>query len=270
MQENQNEDVMEIDLLEIFGLLLHRWWMIVLSSILTGILGFLLSFFVIPDEYESTTEIYILNSGEDIAYTDLQMGATLTKDYAHLITTRDVLEQVITDLGLEDTYNSLEDRISVDTPTDTRIVSITVTDRDPKQAQMIANAVRETASEHIKNVTDVDAVNVASMANDPAEPSAPSVPIWTALGALIGGVLCGGVILVKYLLDDTVKTSDDVEKYLNLSTLGMIPSNDAKKAEKDSVKNHQSSDRVWKKAGGEEGILEEIDLNSIPGREESK
>lgn len=232
MQENQNEDVLEIDLLEIFGLLLHRWWLIVLSAVLAGAAGFLLSFFVIPDEYESTTEIYILNSGEDIAYTDLQMGATLTKDYAHLITTRDVLEQVIADLELEDTYSGIKDRISVDTPADTRIVSITVTDRDPAQAQMIANAVRETASEHIKNVTDVDAVNVASMANYPAEPSAPSVPIWTILGVLIGGVLCGGVILVKYLLDDTIKTSDDVEKFLALSTLGMIPNSDAKRAGK--------------------------------------
>ena len=232
MQENQNEDVLEIDLLEIFGLLLHRCWLIVLSVILAGAAGFLLSFFVIPDEYESTTEIYILNSGEDIAYTDLQMGATLTNDYAHLITTRDVLEQVIADLGLEDTYGSLADRVSVDTPADTRIVSITVTDRDPAQAQMIANAVRETASEHIKNVTDVDAVNVASMANYPADPSAPSVPVWTLFGALIGGVLCVGVILAKYLLDDTIKTSDDVEKFLALSTLGMIPNSDVKKAGK--------------------------------------
>ncbi len=263
MQENQNEDVIEIDLLEIFGLLLHRWWLILLAAVFAGAMGFLLSFFVVADKFESTTEIYILNSGEDITYTDLQMGTTLTKDYAHLITTRDVLEQVIADLGLEDTYEDLADRVKVDTPADTRIVSITVTDKDPAQAQAIANAVREVASAHITNVTAVDAVNVASMANYPLEPSSPSVPLWTVVGTLIGVVLCVGGILVEYLLDDTIKTSEDVEKFLNLSTLGMIPIRDEKEARKDSVR------KTYQNAEGDSGTLREIDPGSMPDREET-
>ena len=223
MQDNRSEDVIEIDLIEIFFLLLHRWWLIAMGAVLVGIAGFLVSFFVLPEEYESTTEIYILNNVENVTYSDIQMGTQLTKDYAHLITTRDVLEQVIEVLSLTDSYEGLVSRVSVQTPSDTRIVAITVTDYDPIMAQTIANQIREVASEHITNVMAIDAVNVASMANYPQGPSGPSVPKWTILGFLIGGVLCAGVILMKYLLDDSIKTSEDVEKYLELSTLGMIP-----------------------------------------------
>ena len=233
MQGNRNEDVIEIDLVEVFFLLLHRWWLIALSAVLSGAVGFFVSYFVLPEEYESTTEIYILNNVENVTYSDIKMGTQLTKDYAHLITTRDVLEQVIAALGLDETYEGLVSRVSVQTPTDTRIVAITVTDYNPVMAQTIANQVREVASEHITNVMAIDAVNVASMANYPQGPSGPSVPKWTILGFLIGGVLCAGVILIKYLLDDSIKTSEDVEKYLELSTLGTIPVS----VEEESAKN---------------------------------
>lgn len=269
MQENRNDDVMEIDFLEIFMLLLSRWWLIALSAVLIGAGGFLISHFLIPEEYESTTEIYILNNVENVTYSDIQMGTQLTKDYAHLITTRDVLEQVIEILELDEGYGSLVSNISVQTPSDTRIVAITVTDLDPARAQTIANTVREVASEHITNVMAIDAVNVASVANYPTGSSAPSVPKWTLIGFLIGGVLSSGIIIVGYLLDDTVKTSDDVERFLNLSTLGMIPTNNEEEARKDSRRKRYS--REFTQSGTGSGntndagdTLEEIDLDKQP------
>ncbi len=263
MQDNRNDDEIEIDLLEIFMLLLRRWWMIFLSVILFGVIGFLWSTFVLPEKYESTTEIYILNTtnSDNVTYSDLQMGSQLTKDYAHLITTRDVLEQVITELGLDESYGSLVDRISVQTPSDTRIVAITVTDRNPAMAQVIADKVREVASIHITNVMAIDAVNVASVANYPLAPSSPSVPKWTLLSALIGALFCSAIILIKYLLDDSIKTADDVEKYLNLSTLGMIPVNNEEEAKKESKKHRHSRGFDEIKTPEAEEELEEINLS---------
>ena len=262
MQDNRNDDEIEIDLMEILMLLLQRWWMIVISAVLCAAAGFLISSFLIPDKYESTTEIYILNTtnSDNLTYTDLQMGSQLTKDYAHLITTRDVLEQVIDKLGLEETYGSLVDRIRVETPADTRIVAITVTDQDPANAQVIANEVREIASEHITNVMAIDAVNVASVANLPLTPSSPSVPKWTLIGAVLGMLLCSAVLLARYLLDDSIKTSDDVEKYLGLSTIGMIPVNDEQEARKDSQKRRHSR-QFSQEAEAADGSLEEIRLD---------
>ncbi len=159
-----------------------------------------------------------------MTYSDVQMGTQLTKDYAELINSRYVLEEVIEKLSLAETeYQDLLDKVSVHTPTDTRIVSITVTDTSPRQAMDIANCIREVAGEHIQNVMDIDAVNVVEEANMPTDKAGPSVPKWTLFGGILGVLLVCVAILVHYLLDDTIKTSEDVEKYLGLSTLALIP-----------------------------------------------
>lgn len=186
----------------------------------------MISKFVLTPTFESTTKIYILNKSENttVTYSDVQMGTQLTKDYAELINSRYVLETVIGQLSLpEMEYKDLLKKVSVHTPTDTRIVSITVTDYDPQQAQNIANCIREVAGEHIQNVMDIEAVNVVEEANLPTVKAGPSVVKWTAVGGILGVFLVCAVILIHYLLDDSIKSSEDVEKYLGLSTLALIP-----------------------------------------------
>ena len=219
------DDVIEIDLKEIFGVLMNKLWLIMLCGILTGIIGFCCSYFLITPQYQSTTKVYILNkqNGDNVTYSDLQMGTTLTKDYKELIKSRNVLETVIENCEMDEKYGSLADRVLVETISDTRIIAITVEDPNPEMARYLADEIREVAAGHIKQVMDIEAVNVAEEANLPESPSSPSVMKWTALGLLLGMCLCAGVILLKFLLDDTVKTSEDVEKYLGLSTLAMIP-----------------------------------------------
>ena len=114
-------------------------------------------------------------------------------------------------------------KVSVNTPVDTRIVSITVEHTDPVLAQKIANCIREVAGEHIQEVMDIEAVNVVETANLPVEKSGPSIVKWTLIGGLAGAFFACAVILIIFLLDDTIKSSEDVEKYLGLSTLALIP-----------------------------------------------
>ena len=240
MQNVENNDVVEIDLMEIFGLMLHRLWLIILCAVAVGAVGYVVSRFVLTEQFESTTRIYVLNRQNDdtLTYTDVQLGTQLTKDFREIIKSRYVLEQVIDICGLEDSSGSLSSRVSVDTQTDTRIVTITVTDTDPARAQYIANELREAAAERIMYVMDIQAVNVVDEANLPTVPSAPSVTKWTAIGFLLGAFLCMAVVLIQFLLDDTIKTSDDIEKYLGLSTLGMIPMREEKEG-----KEHEKSSR---------------------------
>ena len=221
----ENNDVVEIDLMEIFGLMLHRLWLIILCAVAVGAAAFAVSKYVLTEEYESTTRIYVLNRQNDdtLTYSDVQLGTQLTKDFTQIIKSRYVLEQVIEVCGLEDTSGTLASRVSVDTQSDTRIVSITVTDTDPAMAQYIANELREAAAQRIVSVMDIQAVNVVDEANMPVAPSAPNVLKWTVIGFLLGAFLCMAVVLIQFLMDDTIKTSDDIEKYLGLSTLGMIP-----------------------------------------------
>ncbi|MDE7198193.1 MAG: protein-tyrosine kinase [Lachnospiraceae bacterium] len=226
MENHRDNDIVEIDLLEIISILLNRFWVIFGVALLAAAAGFMISKFVLTPTFESTTKIYILNKSENttVTYSDVQMGTQLTKDYAELINSRYVLETVIGQLSLpEMEYKDLLKKVSVHTPTDTRIVSITVTDYDPQQAQDIANCIREVAGEHIQNVMDIEAVNVVEEANLPTVKAGPSVIKWTAVGGILGVFLVCAVILIHYLLDDSIKSSEDVEKYLGLSTLALIP-----------------------------------------------
>lgn len=225
MDPNLQNDVMEIDLLELFGLLWHKILLIVLVGTMTATLGFAVSFFIITPQYESTTKIYILNKTDDssVTYSDVQLGSQLTKDYAELINSRYVLEEVITRLSMDASYEDLKGKVAVTTPSDTRIVAITVTDPDAVVAMNIANAVRESAAAHIENVMDIEAVNVVETANMPTRRSSPSYMKWTLMGGIIGAMLISAVIIIIYLMDDTIKNSDDVERYLGISTLGIIP-----------------------------------------------
>lgn len=241
----ENNDVVEIDLMEILGLMLHRLWLIALCAAAVGAAAFAVSRYILTEEFQSTTRIYVLNRQNDdtLTYSDVQLGTQLTKDFREIIKSRYVLEQVIEKCGLRESSGSLASRISVDTQSDTRIIAITVTDTNPAMAQYIANELRETAAERIKIVMDIQAVNVVDEANLPAVPSAPRVGRWTAIGFLLGAFLCMTVILVHFLLDDTIKTSDDIEKYLGLSTLGMIPVRETEDTKNHGKKSRGSGDR---------------------------
>lgn len=221
----QRDEEMEIDLLEICLLLLHRLPLILSAAVFAALCLFLGTKLLIAPTYESTTQIYILSRQESssVTYSDLQLGTQLTADYAELVQSRYVLEEVIQVLGLDTSYESLSERVSVSTPDNTRILSITVTDTDPVRAMDTANAIREVASIHITNVMDIEAVNVVETANMPTTQAGPSTLRNTLIGAVLGAFVVAAILIVRFLMDDTIKTSEDVEKYLQLSVLAVIP-----------------------------------------------
>ncbi len=241
--DNNNTDEIEINLGEILGLLLHRLWIIVLSAIVCGAVGFLYSFFLVTPQYQSTTKVYILNkqNSDTVTYSDVQLSSTLSKDYEQLVTSRYVIEGVISKLNLDETYDSLVGRVTATNENETRIIAITVTDTEPEQAQKIANAIRDLAAQHITQVMDIEAVNVVDNANLPDAPVSPSIPKWTVIAAAIGIIVSIAVIVIQHLLDDSIKSSEDIEKYLGMSTLALIPMNEGQQA--DSARRRRSSGR---------------------------
>ena len=228
----ENDEV-EIDLREVFMVLLSHTFIIILGGLLAALIGFSVSKFLISPTYESTTKIYILNKQDNatVTYSDVQLGTQLTKDYKELVQSRYVLEQVIQKLELGDlTYETLLKKVDVTTPTDTRILAITVVDTNPMLAMEIANEIRETAAVHIKKVMDIQAVNIVETANLPTQKAGPSIMKWTLIGGLLGIIFLSGFYLIRFFLNDTIRTSDDIEKYLGLSTLAIIPLVDSKKS----------------------------------------
>lgn len=249
-QKYNNEDVIEIDVLELLGVIMQRFWIIAVSTIGLALAAFLISIYVLTPMYDSVTKIYIINrqSSESLTYSDLQSGTQLTKDYKALVTSRPVIEGVISELGLDYTVDELVDKITVDIPTDTRIVSIMVTNPDPVKARDIANAIRVSASAHIEAVMNTEAVNVVEDANLPTEPSSPNVIKNTAIGGMAGLLLAAAIIVIIYIMDDSIKNPEDVENYLHLSVLGSIPDMEAAaKNNKKEKKKKKSPDEETKR-----------------------
>lgn len=235
---DRKNDEMEIDLWEIFLVLLGKFPLMIAVGLFTALTAFMCTTFIMTPNYESTTKIYILSrqNSDNVTYSDLQVGTQLTQDYAELIQSRFVLEEVIEQLGLDMDYSTLKEKVSVNTPADTRILSITVTDGNPVAAMRIANAVREASSVHIQNVMDIEAVNVAETANLPTEKSSPNVGKNTMLGGMLGVLIVAAITVIAYLTNDTIKTAEDVERYLGLSTLAIIPLNEGEKKSRKKVK----------------------------------
>ena len=226
--ERQNKNIqefeMEIDIREVLFALLQKWYIIGVVGFVTAVLFLCASKFLISEKYESNTSMYILtqDTGGSV-YSDFQLGTILTKDYEVLVKSRTVLEEVAEKLDLDITYGNLKSMVSVSVPESTRIVEITVRSTDPELSWKIADNVREVASKKISDVMNVDAVNVVEKANLPTTKCSPNVTKNTVLGGFLGVILSCAVILMFVMFNDTIRTQDDVDKYLATCTLGVIP-----------------------------------------------
>lgn len=225
LEKTRANDEIEIDLMEIITLLLKRLWIIILSGITVGVAVVAATIFFVTPQYKSTTKMYVLNqqSKETLTNNDMLSSLSLTKDYAEMIKSRTVTEGVISQLNLNMTDSQLLSKMSVKITDDTRILTITVTDPDPYMACQLANAIRDISANHIKNVMAIDAVNVVETANIPSGKSSPNPKRNGILGVIAGGAFAVIIILINYVVNDTISTQEDVEKYLKLSVLGTIP-----------------------------------------------
>lgn len=234
----ENEEEVTIDLLELLRLLWSKAWLLVLLTVLGGAAALGITAGLITPTYESTTKVYVMNRQDDkaLTYSDLQTGTQLTKDYSVLVTSRPVIEETIETLGLNKTYEEAVGMIQVSSQTDTRILVITVTSTSPQVAQLMADQVRDSAAKHIKEVMGIEEVNTVEEANYPDRTAGPSYKKNLVIGCFIGLVLAVAIVIFRYLLDDSIHTPEDVERYLGLSILGTIPLSEGEKGKKKKTK----------------------------------
>ena len=226
----KEQNTMEIDVFQLLNTLWKRKLIIALVAIVTGAIAFAYSKFIIKPEYTSTTRIYVVNRNQGdkpgLTNQDLQAGSYLVKDYREIILSQDVLEKVVTDLKLNMSTKGLASKIQVTVPVDTRIVSISVKDKQPEEASRISNSLREVAAQKIINVTRVSDVTTLEEARPATSPSSPNIRRNTLIAFLGGlGVVVVVVLLVE-LLDVRVKRPEDIEDVMQIPLLGVIPNLD--------------------------------------------
>lgn len=226
IKKREEKQEIEIDLRQLFTVILGKLWLILLTGFAVAVVAFLVTKLFMTPIYESSTKIYVLNKTSEatnVTSADLQAGTQLTKDYQQLILSRTVLEKVIREKNLDMTADQMKGKIVVSAPVDTRVLEIIVSDSDPKVAQEIANSVREVASDHIQKVMNTQAVNTVDEASLAKNPSRPSTMKNTLIGGMLGVLLAMAIVIIIFMLDDRIRTVEDVERQLGLGVLGMIP-----------------------------------------------
>lgn len=214
----------EIDLVELFYYLLeHAKY--VIGAVLLGILGAgLITFFLLTPIYESTAKLYVLNSNDSVVnLSDLQIGSYLASDYQEVFKTWEVNERVIAGLNLPYSYKELQSMVSVSNPSNTRILYITVKSPSAREAMDIANEYADVAREFIAETMATEAPNLMSTALESIVPVSPNKTRNLLMGALIGGILAAGILVLMFVLDDNIHSADDILKYTGMHTLAVIP-----------------------------------------------
>lgn len=223
MEKNTNDEI-EIDLLDLFYLIKSKLVIILLSGIIVASAAGLVSSFLITPLYTSKTQLYILSKSTSItSLADIQLGTQLTQDYMVLVKSRPVVTKVINDLGLDMTYEQMVSILTISNQSNTRILEIEVTYPDAYLAKQIVDDFARVSAERIAKIMDVEEPTIVEEGFMQPHPSSPNVKKYIVIGGLVGIFISMGIIVVIYLMDDTIKDADDVEKYLNLTTIGLIP-----------------------------------------------
>lgn len=218
------KDEIEIDLLELFLIIKEKILVILAAGLLVSCLGCAFTAFLMPPVYTSQSSILVLTKETTLAsLADLQMGSQLTNDYEVLITSRPVLESVIEKLGLDMEYQDLEKDITINNPNDTRILEISVESQSPEACRSIVNELTVTASAFIGDKMEVVPPKVIEEGELPTEKTRPIMWKNALICFLLGLFVSAAVIVVMAVMDDTIKTEEDVEKYLGIPTLATVP-----------------------------------------------
>lgn len=252
MNANSQEEI-EIDLREIFGVLMSRIWIIILTGILfAGATGVFCKFVVTP-QYTSTTQLCILSNTTSISsLTDLAIGTQLTQDYIVVAKSRPVVEKVIENLDLDMRYEELLAVTTVDNPQDTRILTISVTNPDPTLAKQIVDQYAQVSKKRIAELMDISEPGIVEEGHVAETKTSPSTKKNALIAGFLGIFLAAAIVIVRYLMDDTIKSSEDVERYLGLNTLGILPieENALKEEQREAMAKQAAKKRKKKEKGG--------------------
>lgn len=244
MKQHPEEEEMEIDLLELFSYFWTKLGIIILCFVIGGLIMGNIAYFLITPKYQATSKLYMVSASNDsvINLSDLNLGTSMSSDYAELLVTRPVILSVIRELNLGDQYEyeDLVEMLDIATIGNTRILAITVTSTDPQESMEIANCLAQKGTKYLPAVMETSKPNIAEEAIVPKEKSSPSIKLWGIGGAFGLALFCMLILTIRYLRDDTLKNAEDVEKFLGVMPLSVVPEGSMDKTEqKKKEKNRE-------------------------------
>jgi capsular polysaccharide biosynthesis protein len=220
----------QIDLRELFGIVLKRVRVIALVALISLFLSGVVTFFILTPVYETSTTLMVSRAQEitdtHLQYQDILISHRLVNTYREITTSNRVLYRVIDLLEIEMTADQIRNMVSVTALRDTEIIEISVENADKDFAVNLANSIARVFMEEVVEIMRIDNVQIIDQAGLPEAPVRPRPLMNIALAGVLGLMIGLGLVFLIEYLDNTVKTSDGIEKRLKLPVLGIIPSFD--------------------------------------------
>lgn len=260
----QDED--EIDLLELFFILLNRWKYIVVTAFVTMLLFFGIYSGVATQYYSASIKMYVnadaLSISNSISLSTLNASSSLVPIYGEILDTHLVLDKVGSKLASKgyknlDYYN-LTEMVTSSALKDTPVFSITVKDTDPKRAIVIANTIADVLPDQIAGIIDGSSARIVDNALS-SEAISRHVLRNTLIAGIIAGMFSAFIILmIDYFLNDTIRDPKLLEEFGDYPILGRVP--DAQSAER---KKGYSYYRSYKRYGSRENLTQDALLTEL-------
>ncbi len=228
---NQKTNIRTVTFKELWNIFIRRVWiLLVVSSLTTGIFYFLNHINYVP-QYASTATLYILRQGEEQsavdASSDFSLALKVVNDCTYLLKSHTVLDKAIENLNLEMEYDDLYDRVSTSNPDDTRILEVTVIADSPEMAKRIVDDICDIGAEQIEKAMGFPQVNLFEHGTLDPVPCNGTRKITYVILTIAVAVLLYMAFLIIYLVDDRIRTDEDIEKILGMSILADIPNADS-------------------------------------------
>lgn len=209
----------------LFRLLEKIHW-ILLAAILCGVLCGVYVRAMVKPVYQAVSKLYIAGSETTISLSDLQLGSNLAKDYQEVFKIWHIYEMVEEKLDLNYSYSKMSGMVSVSNPDGTHLLYIKVNSHDPEEAMLMADAYAEVVQDFIANKMELRKPQLLEKAQYPTAPVSPDIKKSIVSGFAAGGFAAAALIVFLFLLDDKIRTSEDIEKATDLAVLGIITRQD--------------------------------------------
>lgn len=214
----------EINLKEVFGYFKSKLIWIALAIVVIMIAGNTFTLLTRVPLYQSNTTIVLASENKDnYNQTDVQLNKSLVGTYSEIIKSRKVLSQVIKQLKLDVSAETLSSHIEVTSVENTEIIKITVSNENSRKAAEITDEIAVTFAEEIKQIYHLENVSIMDQAVKANTPYNVNYLKDNLLYFVVGLVLSCMVVFVMYYFDTTIKSSEVVEEKLGLTVLGIVP-----------------------------------------------
>lgn len=227
-----SEQEMTLDLMEIVGIIRKRFWLIAIVSVLAAVISGLISFYYLKPTYESKISVVIGKTQDKsqtstLDYNDIMMFQNMVKTYAEIAQSRTVAQNTIKSLNLSKkiTLEGLQGQISVTPQSNTQIMDIAVKDGNAVMARDKVNAVAKAFIKEATRIFPDGNVQTIDAAIVPKSPISPNKRLNVAIAFFLGLMLSVGLAFLMEFMDNTLKSESEVEKYVGLPVIGVIPKN---------------------------------------------